>query len=250
MAEFSFVFSFLSDSENEFWIGLTLNRTKQMFEWLDGWPMSFQNFDAANRANVPLHNHRKNAEHLQRNSRKDLCYSMSPKSGKWHSKECHEKLPFVCELPASEHEKDLLNSQEKTNSQICQIPAWIDIGTQFCYFVERIDKQTFQGALNVCQSVNGSLASIHDELEQTLIHQQLLDSHDIWIGLQRNDTLGYEHFQWVDGSSVNFKSWAPGEPSDPAEKCVEMYGSSGHWNDNNCFHYKGYVCKISKPAVK
>ena len=65
-----------------------------------------------------------------------------------------------------------------------------------------------------------------------------------WIGLQR-DPKDNTSWLWVDGSQAIFTDWSQNEPNNlkGIEDCVHMH-TSGKWNDNNCNHYRHYVCEI------
>lgn len=65
------------------------------------------------------------------------------------------------------------------------------------------------------------------------------------------DIITDSHFEWTDGSPVDFVAWAPGEPNgdDGTELCVESYVHHwpGLWNDHRCGDYgRTYVCKAAK----
>ncbi|KAH0627502.1 hypothetical protein JD844_003273 [Phrynosoma platyrhinos] len=61
-----------------------------------------------------------------------------------------------------------------------------------------------------------------------------------------NLTLG--NWLWLDNTVMDFVNWNIGEPSSETnEECVEMYTSSGTWNNAYCSSYAGYICK--KPKV-
>ena len=54
-----------------------------------------------------------------------------------------------------------------------------------------------------------------------------------------------DNFQWSDGSKVNYKNWAPGEPNNGNnnEDCTEVKYGTPQWNDMPCTSYMyGYVC--------
>jgi hypothetical protein len=57
-------------------------------------------------------------------------------------------------------------------------------------------------------------------------------------------------WMWTDGREVGFTAWAPGEPSDgdgsEGENCVEVYTSSGRWNDVACSAQNGFVCMVRR----
>lgn len=57
-------------------------------------------------------------------------------------------------------------------------------------------------------------------------------------------------FVWEDETPVDYTNWNNGEPTyatQPGyEDCVEMYLSTGKWNDVDCLNNQGYVCEQPK----
>lgn len=79
------------------------------------------------------------------------------------------------------------------------------------------------------------LVSIESADENLFVQQNfgnLLGSdRRIWIGL--NDLTSEGKFEWSDGTVVGFTAWNGGEPNNSGgiEDAVEMFGSTGVWND-------------------
>jgi hypothetical protein len=87
-------------------------------------------------------------------------------------------------------------------------------------------------------AMGGHLATVNDAAENEFLRSQVLgfDGADRrgWIGL--NDVKSEGMFVWVSGQPVGYTNWAPGEPNNSSagglpENYVEMFGSSGGWND-------------------
>ena len=101
-------------------------------------------------------------------------------------------------------------------------------------------------ARQFCQQNYDDLASIHSAEQQELAWQACQESgHGCWIGL--NDQFREGRYTWVDGTTVDYMNWQPGEPNNYAgdangqrpnelgggdEDAVELYLENGKWNDN------------------
>ena len=76
--------------------------------------------------------------------------------------------------------------------------------------------------------------------------------HDIseaWIGLHDHSSEG--RYVWVDGSTIPFSEWLPGEPDgNEDENCiVQARGQhSPGWGDRHCLDPKPFVCEVPIPG--
>ena len=55
-----------------------------------------------------------------------------------------------------------------------------------------------------------------------------------------------DDYHWHDGTPLKYTNWAPGQPSSPSERCVELFPNTGQWNDRKCEEMQGYVCMYTK----
>ena len=103
--------------------------------------------------------------------------------------------------------------------------------------------ERWNDARQKCQSMGADLAIIRSSTENDfifdMIKKQTTTTHyGAWLGLKRNAD---SKFYWVDGSPLQgqYSAWNTGEPNDLNEKCVHMWGSTGHkpgkWNDVFCY---------------
>lgn len=104
-------------------------------------------------------------------------------------------------------------------------------------------KSWFQ-AQEVCQSVASDLFSVRSNKENRAI-MAIVDAYEatLWVGM--SDVADEGTWEWVDGSSVSYTNWAPGEPNNYGndEDCLEVgYYASGAWNDNACSAQHPFVC--------
>ncbi|XP_033624642.1 macrophage mannose receptor 1-like [Asterias rubens] len=134
----------------------------------------------------------------------------------------------------------------------CPSDDWLPYGDS-CYYVQS-DKTDFSSAQTQCQARmnNANLVSIANLNENNFvlsaINQDLTSDYksSAWIGM--SDLSSEMYYEWLDGTEVTFTNWAYYEPNNQGtEDCVEIYMSSGEWNDINC---QGYlfpsVCEVAK----
>ena len=105
---------------------------------------------------------------------------------------------------------------------------------------------SWQEALQYCQDEVGTqLASIHNDSDNAAALNaaqctganvsnvtSINGGDSIWIGL--NDTQSEGTFGWVDGTSLDYSNWAPGNPSasDDNKDCVDY--TAAQWHDRTC----------------
>ncbi|XP_072020127.1 uncharacterized protein [Amphiura filiformis] len=122
---------------------------------------------------------------------------------------------------------------------------WIPF-EDYLYYAHTVKKVTFDEASNICQSLGGDLTSIHNSKEQKFHEEQFVDQigADLWIGL--HDIINEGHFEWIDGSVLNYTYWGSDQPDDwqyiGGEDCVHLR-TSGRWNDQPCFNSLYFICK-------
>ncbi|XP_024917706.1 macrophage mannose receptor 1 isoform X1 [Cynoglossus semilaevis] len=128
----------------------------------------------------------------------------------------------------------------------CSGPDWHEFG-DFCYKAFS-DKKTWHDARESCRKLGADLVSILSMVEQSWLESYLyLLTSDTWIGL--NDLKVQGFFTWSDEHMTTFTHWAPGEPNNHEgfnEDCVEMWNTTGRWNDKPCTELNSYICKMPK----
>lgn len=123
--------------------------------------------------------------------------------------------------------------------------GWLQFRQDKCYRFVHI-RLAFDDAESLCNNLyGGHLPSIHSQEEQFMISQFLAsvnvkNGSEIWLGGRQMD---FHNFNWGDGSLFNYSYWEQGEPSFPAEKCIEMSWRNGRWNDINCRLKRAVLCE-------
>ncbi|KAH7705018.1 C-type lectin 13 [Aphelenchoides avenae] len=127
--------------------------------------------------------------------------------------------------------------------------SWTLFGWK-CY--KLVFGNTFAAGLQSCQSVSGTVASVHSKDENNFIAKLANDTlgklEPFYIGLQRTSGV----WQWVDGSVADFMHWAKGEPNghNYGQHCAEVWGPDADhgWNDVPCSARLPIVCQ-KKAAI-
>nr|CAH8873696.1 unnamed protein product [Trichobilharzia regenti] len=194
-----------------------------------------------------------------------LCVSLNRDNAVMDVLNCSLKLPSICgySLPGFKP----TNILENDVSSLSTCPnQWIQFSNK-CFSPIRSPALTWSSAELDCQNSTdvgpvgkAHLVSIHSPLEQTFI-SNLFSGFDIWIGLRLGQELTHERSQlwnksslyWADESSVNYLSFAPGEPSRHLsngliESCFISRGREHDWNDVSCLSRHLYLCQLSLKA--
>ncbi|XP_068942367.1 macrophage mannose receptor 1 isoform X1 [Petaurus breviceps papuanus] len=207
------------------WIGLNSNLTQGEYTWTDKWRMRYTNW-APGEPQV-----------------KSACVYMDL-DGFWKTAACNETYQFLCK-----------KSDVKPSTEPPQLPgrcpdseqiSWIPFHGH-CYYIESSSTRSWGQALLECSRIGASLVSIESAVESTFLTykvEPLKSKTNFWIGMFRNVE---GNWLWINNNPVSFINWKTGEPSsDRNEDCVELYSSSGLWNNLYCSSYKGYICKREK----
>ena len=100
------------------------------------------------------------------------------------------------------------------------------------------NKLSWEEAKAGCEEVGGLLACINTENEQAAIEKLLGFGHseNHWIGAYKDNGL----WQWLDGKSIEYTNWAPGEPNGNAST-AQIYYNNFKWDDSSGTNY--YICE-------
>ncbi|XP_043990703.1 macrophage mannose receptor 1-like [Gambusia affinis] len=223
-------------SEKHFWLGLSNQKNRDVFEWTSTVPVRYTHWNRE----MPGHN--------------QGCVAMTTGStaGLWDVLPCTNREKYICKYQA---EGAALTPAPTTPPSDHCADGWTRVPSRYvCYkvFAERSETKSWFEARDYCRGIGGDLLSFHSAAELNLNMQSsgyyLRRLSTFWIGLSASDQgTGYV---WSDGSPVNFQHWQIGEPNNKnnVESCVEFFSNSwnelGSWNDNQCEARNGWVCQI------
>jgi glucose/arabinose dehydrogenase len=93
--------------------------------------------------------------------------------------------------------------------------------------------KTWEEAQTEAQSQGGNLVTINDAAEEAWLRQTFGTTEGLWIGITDRTVEG--QFRWVNGETVTYTNWAPGEPNNGGG--TQDYGwmnytSTGQWDDH------------------
>ena len=105
------------------------------------------------------------------------------------------------------------------------------------------EPDTWTDAQANCIANGGNLAIINNASENTFL-ANILTQQSAWIGCSDSAVEGT--FEWVDGSSLSYTNWYPGQPNDfnNNQDYVEML-NNGQWNDQYNHYALEYIMEIS-----
>uniref|UniRef100_A0A8C9Z632 C-type lectin domain-containing protein n=1 Tax=Sander lucioperca TaxID=283035 RepID=A0A8C9Z632_SANLU len=131
------------------------------------------------------------------------------------------------------------------------LPSWLDSVRLSLFQFQHPGKELDRCRVKVlhcpkifCKAAGGNLASVHSEEEysflKTYINQVSGVIERTWMG--GFDSVQEGVWMWSDGSTFDYKSWAPGQPdnTDGVENCLENYNDK--WNDNSCPKVFPFLC--------
>ncbi|XP_070548201.1 uncharacterized protein [Ptychodera flava] len=111
-----------------------------------------------------------------------------------------------------------------------------------CYYIQPNAFFSWLKAYDNCHHIGGRLAIIRDASVNNYINA--FTNAAVWIGL--NDRSSEGHWEWIDGTPVNYTNWNTGEPNNQTgkENCGQMQkGTGGQWSDAHCSKFSGFVCE-------
>ncbi|XP_066983330.1 macrophage mannose receptor 1-like isoform X1 [Macrobrachium rosenbergii] len=223
--------TFVSDFFSSVWIGLEIS-SESNYSWTDNTPRGYLNWAEGQ---PDFH------------QAKEHCGSATRASFTIHDSPCSAFLPFICEATPGSMVVTKQLPQKKPNSTCEDDPSWL-LFNKHCYKIIPSDDNagdTWFESRRLCREIGGELASIHTVEENYWLQSQVHSVRDnvLWIGGLAYWGSGYE---WADGTAFDYSNWAKGEPNNyyDQEDCIALYTRDfGYWNDQNCGHKQGRICK-------
>jgi len=162
---------------------------------------------------------------------------------------CPDDIYLSC--PSNEHgqraswPKPVLESCCNESAQNCEetIEGFIYMGTldgksYYC----SLFPASWAAAQDLCVDAGGNLAVVDNSDENEFL-ASFLETQAAWIGLHDKTTEG--SFKWVDGTSLGYSNWYPGQPNDYGygQDCTEML-PNGLWNDQYCDKHLEFIMEV------
>jgi hypothetical protein len=187
--EYSFLKYYITQNgkEDQYWIGfyatrVSDNNVSQLFKWTDNWPSYFTQWDD----NEPLFAGEADQE----------CVFQLKQNGTWRTGNCTANKGYIC--------KKSINPLPQMNSVVNGICPkvnatnkkllWLDLDkrSQYCYWFSVDNNMYGTGQVSwadasfQCRKRNGTLASIHNNHDLSLLRNKITNSRaNTWIGLNK-----------------------------------------------------------------
>lgn len=242
----------------DYWIGLDDLAQEGTFVWVDGSPLTLDNWSAGE----------------PNNAGNEDCAHFWARNGQWNDLPCDRPLGVLCEdvcppvdadgdgfngcgidcddndpntFPGAE---DLCNDgiDQDCDGQVDESDACIDcrpIVRGPHRYLACVTPRNWEEARVECQALGYDLAVLNtpsEVLDLAAAGRALGAS--FWVGLSDLDAEGT--FRWVDGVEVDPAApWLPGEPNDfrMTEDCAELVTARDGFNDFNCAARSGFICE-------
>ncbi|XP_039595978.1 C-type mannose receptor 2 isoform X1 [Polypterus senegalus] len=216
--EQAFVTTLLPSVTFDLWIGL--RDINNEFQWLDKEPLTYVNWAPAEpsahrtAADVPGPTTCTVLRHGD-----PLQYT-----GFWDDRSCQDdKLGFICQ-----RRKDVSLPSPATTCCPPDLASPLRFQNQTYWVIQK--PLSWEEAVLLCESRNGTLASVRDPYQQAYL-SQLVNVLDVqlWVALYSE---GAQSFSWLGGHPVTYANWQDGEP-ERFSGCGYM-GVDGKWVTTLC----------------
>ncbi|XP_017284979.1 C-type mannose receptor 2 [Kryptolebias marmoratus] len=230
----AFLTTLLKNVSVDLWVGLTSD-SKGHFLWAKSELLSYTNWAPGE----PLDNSGPHHNKTPGNCVVMIHGNPEKKTGMWASRACEmESNGFIC--------------QRQQDQSLPPAPAVIPAsllkpvelgGLTYRVVKKRLD---WTGALYLCESLNGTLATVMDPFQQAYL-SLLINSlrQPAWIALYN---YGGRSFTWLGDEDLKYSNWKDGEPNHMAG-CGHMT-TAGQWTMTPCdAKLEAAICQINDEPV-
>uniref|UniRef100_A0A8C5EQ58 Mannose receptor, C type 2 n=1 Tax=Gouania willdenowi TaxID=441366 RepID=A0A8C5EQ58_GOUWI len=228
--EQAFITTLLKNASSELWVGMTSD-SKGHFQWAKTSLLSYTNWAPGE----PIDNSGPHHNKTPGNCVVMIHGNPWKKTGMWASRACEmENHGYICQRP---QDQGLSPAPELFPASLSK-PVELG-GVTYKVVKKRLD---WTGALHLCESVNGTLATVKDPYQQgylTLLINSL--RQPAWIALYN---YGGRSFTWLGEEELSYSNWRDAEPKQLAG-CGQMT-TTGHWFMTPCDEkLEAAICQIS-----
>ncbi|XP_019121793.1 macrophage mannose receptor 1 [Larimichthys crocea] len=238
-AESVFLWKLISRSENEHWIGLTVD-LDETSQWMDGSQVAFLRWDEDQ---PKFKNYDEN------------CVVMESYHGFWHDYDCGNEFRSICKRSSSAPVNTTVAPTEAPKGGCT--PGWKKFKSK-CYKIIKNQNVTWDEGRKQCRSMDGKLVSIPSRHEQAFLVTEMAatPSSDFWIGLRY---LHSGQLSWIDGRARKYlnlnrrdrfywafrryKGWFPSYIY--TDRCAVISGQTGaigKWILKSCNDTNDFIC--------
>lgn len=232
--EEAFVTTLLNNASVDLWVGLTSD-SKGHFQWAKAGLLSYTNWAPGE----PLDNSGPHHNKTPGNCVVMIHGNPQKNTGMWASRACEmESNGFICQRP----------QDSSLPPAPALIPATLSKPVELGGVTYRVVEKSLDwtGALHLCESLNGTLATVTDPYQQaylTLLMNSL--RRPAWIALYN---FGGRSFTWLGEEEVGYSNWKDGEPNQLAG-CGHMT-TTGQWTKSACdAKLEAAICQITDEPV-
>ncbi|XP_005387016.1 PREDICTED: macrophage mannose receptor 1 [Chinchilla lanigera] len=219
-----------------FWLGLTYGGSSEGFTWSSGSPVIYENWAYGEPNNY------NNVEY---------CGEMKgDPSMNWNDINCEHLNNWICQIQKGKTPNPEPTPAPQENPPVTE-DGWVVYKESQYYFSK--EKESMENARAFCKKNFGDLVTVQSESEKKFLWKYVnrkgapsVSAYFIGLSISLDKT-----FIWMDGTKVDYVSWAPGEPNfaNDDENCVTLYTDSGLWNDINCGYPNTFICERHNSSI-